>query len=73
MGLLKGIFVQLLNDTLPIVVEDSFVGNESFGDCCTGRIVSMIIDLILRGLDIFAQARPNVAAESHNVKKEITD
>jgi hypothetical protein len=72
MGLLKGIFVQLLNDTLPTIAEDSVFGNESFGDCCTGRI-SMIVALILSGLSIFAQARPNVAAESHDVKKEITD
>ncbi len=33
----------------------------------------MIIDLILSGLGIFAQARLNVATESHNVEKEVTD
>jgi hypothetical protein len=72
MSSLKGTFVQFLNDTLPIIVEDEVVGNESFDDCSTGRI-SMIIDLILSGLGIFTQARPNLAAESHNVKEETTD
>ncbi len=71
-GLLKGIFVQLLNDMLPIVVEDEVVGNESFDDCSTGRI-SMIIDLILSGLGIFTEARPDLVAESHDVEEEITD
>ncbi len=71
-GLLEGIFVQFLNDTLPIVVEDEVIGNENFDDCCTRRI-SVIIDLILSGLGIFAQSRPDVATESHNVKKEVTD
>jgi hypothetical protein len=71
-GLLTGIFVQLLNDTLPIIVEDEIVGNERFDDGSTGRI-SMIVNLILSGLGIFTQAWPNVAAESHNIEKKITD
>ncbi len=33
----------------------------------------MIVNLILSGLGIFTQARPDVAAKSHDVKKEITD
>jgi hypothetical protein len=69
---LEGVFVQFFNDTLPIIVEDEVVGNESFDDCCTRRI-SVIIDLILSGLGIFSQARPNVATKSHDVKKEVTD
>jgi hypothetical protein len=68
-GLVEGVFIQFLNDTLPIVVVDEVVGNESFDDCCIRRI-SMILDLILSGLGIFAQARPNVATNSHGVKKE---
>jgi hypothetical protein len=72
MGLLKGIFVEFLNDMLPIVIEDEIIVNESFDDGSTGRI-SMIVYLILSGLGIFTQARPDVAAESHNVEKEITD
>jgi hypothetical protein len=64
--------VQFLNDTVPIIVKDESVGNESFDDGCTRRI-SMIVDLILSGLGIFTQARPDVAAESQDVEKEITD
>ncbi len=71
-GSLKGIFVQFLYDTLPIVIEDEVVGNDSFDDCSTRRI-SMIIDLILSGLGIFTQARPNVVAESHDFEEEITE
>ncbi len=71
-GLLKGIFAQFLNDTLLIIVKDEIVGNESFDDGSTGRI-SIIVNLILSGLCIFTQARPNVAAKSHDIEKEITD
>jgi hypothetical protein len=56
----------------PIIVKDEIVGNESFDDGSTRRI-SMIVDLILSGLGISAQARPKVATKRHNVKKEITD
>ncbi len=72
MGSLKGIFAQFLDNTLPIVVKDEIVGNESFDDGST-RSISMIVDFILSGLGIFTQARPNVAAESQDVEKEITD
>ncbi len=33
----------------------------------------MIIDLVLSGLGIFAQTRPDVATKSHDVEKEATD
>jgi hypothetical protein len=69
---LEGIFVQFFDDTLLLIVEDEVVGNESFDDCCT-RKISVIIDLILSGLGIFAPARPTVETESHDVKKETTD
>ncbi len=71
-GLLEGLFVQFFNDTLPLIVEDEVVGNESFDDCYIRRI-SVIINLILSDLGIFAQARPYVATESHDVEKEVTD
>ncbi len=70
-GLLKGIFVQFFDDMLPLILEDEVVGNESFDDCCARRI-NVIINLILSGLGIFAQARPDVATESHDVEKEVT-
>jgi hypothetical protein len=57
---------------LPIAIEDEVVGNGSFDDCCTRRI-NMIINLILSGLGIFAQVRPNVSTKSHDVEKEVTD
>ncbi len=71
-GSLEGIFIRFFDDTLPLIVEDEVVGDESFDDCCTRRI-SVIINLILSGLGIFAQARPDVATKSHDVKKEVTD
>jgi hypothetical protein len=71
-GLLEGIFVQFLDDRLPLIKEDEVIGNESFNNCFT-RQISVMIDFILSGLSIFAQARPNVATKSHNVKKEVTD
>jgi hypothetical protein len=71
-GSLEGINISFFDDTLPLIVEDEVVGSESFNDCCTRRI-SMIIDLILSGLGIFAQARADVATKSHDIKKEVTD
>ncbi len=71
-GLLEGIVVQFFDDTLPLIVEDEVVGNESFDNCFT-RWISVMIDLILSGLGIIAQARPDVATKSHNVEKEDTD
>ncbi len=71
-GSLKGIFVQFFDDTLPLIVKDEVVGNESFDNCFT-RQISVIIGFILSGLSIIAQARPDVATESHDVKKEVTD
>ena len=71
-GSLEGIFVQFFHDTFPLIVEDEAVGNESFDTCFT-RWISVMIDLFLSGLGIFAQARPDVATESHDIKKEVTD
>jgi hypothetical protein len=71
-GLLKGIFVQFIDNMLPLIVEDEVVGDESFDNCFT-RQISVMINFILSGLGIFAQARPDVATESHSIKKEVTD
>jgi hypothetical protein len=57
---------------ITLIIEDEVVGNESFDNCFSRRI-SVMINRILSGLGIFAQARPNLVAESHNVKKEVTD
>jgi hypothetical protein len=71
-NLLEGFFVQILDDMLFLVVEDDFVGNESL-DNHFARWISAMINFILSGLGIIAQARFNVSTESHNVKKEVTD
>jgi hypothetical protein len=69
---LEGINILFFDDMLPLILEDDVVSNESFDDCCSRR-KSVLIDLVLSGLGIFAQARPNVATESHDLKKEVTD
>jgi hypothetical protein len=56
MGSLEGIFVQLLDDTFLLIVEDEIVGNESFDNHFT-RWIGVMIDFILSGLGLFAQAR----------------
>jgi hypothetical protein len=71
-GLLEGVFVQIFDDMLLLIVKDEVVGNESLDDRFT-RWISMMIDFILSGLVVFAQARSDVATESHDVKKEVTD
>jgi hypothetical protein len=71
-GLLEGVFVQILDDALFLIVEDEVVGNESLDDRFT-RWIGMMIDLILSGLGVFAQVRSDVATKSHDVKKEVTD
>jgi hypothetical protein len=72
MGPLEGVFVQILDDALLLILEDEVVGDESLDDHFT-RWISIMINFILRGLGVFAQARSDVAAESHDVKKEVTD
>ncbi len=72
MGSLEGVFVQILDGVLLLIIEDEIVGNESLDDHFT-RWISMMIDFILSGLGVFAQARSDVATESHDVKKEVTD
>ncbi len=69
---LEGIFVQILDNMLFLIVEDEVVGNESLDNRLT-RCLSVMIDFVLSGLGIFAQARSDVATKSHDVKKEVTD
>ncbi len=57
---------------LPLIVEDEVVGDESFDNCFI-RWISVMIDFILSGLGIFPQARSDVATESYNDKKKVTD
>jgi hypothetical protein len=71
-GLLEGVFVQILDNALLLIVENEVVGNESLDDHFT-RWIGMMIDFILSGLGIFAQARSYVATKSHEVKREVTD
>jgi hypothetical protein len=71
-GSLEGIFVQFLDNMLLLIIEDEVVGKDSFDNCFT-RWISVMINFILSGLGIFTQARSDVATESHNVKKEVTD
>ena len=71
-GLLEGVIAQVLDDTLLLIVEDEVIGNESFDNHFT-RWIRVMIDFILSGLGIFAQVRSNVATESQDVKKEVTD
>ncbi len=69
---MEGVFVQILDDVLLLIVEDEVVGNECLDDRFTIWI-GMMINFILSGLGVFAQARSDVATKSHDVKKEVTD
>ncbi len=71
-GSLEGVIVQVLDNPLFLIIEDEVVGNESLDDRFT-RWISMMINFILSGLGVFAQARSNVATKSHDIKKEVTD
>jgi hypothetical protein len=71
-GLLEGVFVQILDNALLLIVEDEVVGNESLDDHFT-RWIGMMIDFILSGLGVFVQAMSDVATKSHNTEKEVTD
>jgi hypothetical protein len=72
MGLLEGVFIQILDDVYLLIVEDEVVGNESVDDRFN-RWIGMMINYILSGLGVFAQARSDVATKRHDVKKEVTD
>ncbi len=69
---LEGIFVQILDVALFLIIEDEVVGNESFDNPFT-RWICVMIHFILSGLGIFTQARSDVATKSHDVKKEVND
>ena len=69
---LEGFFLQIFDDALFLFVEDEVIGNENL-DNRFARWISVMINFILSGLGIFAQARSDVATESNDIKKEVTD
>jgi hypothetical protein len=69
---MEGICVQILDDTLFLIIEDEVVGSESLDNHFT-RWISVMIDFILSGLGIFAQAKSDVAIDSHDIKKKVPD
>ncbi len=71
-GSLEGVMVQFLEGALLLIIKDEVLGNESLDDHLA-RWIGMMIDFILSGLGVFAQARSDVATKSHDVKKEVTD
>ncbi len=71
-GLLEGVFVQILDNALLLIAEDEVLGDESLDECFI-RWIGMMINFILSGLGVFAQARSDVATKSHDVEKEVTD
>ena len=52
-GLLEGVFIQILDGVLLLIVEDEIVGDESLDDRFT-KWLGMMIDFILSGLGVFA-------------------
>jgi hypothetical protein len=69
-SLLEVIFVQILDDTLFLIVEDEVIGNQSLDNCFT-RWISVMINFVLSGLGTFTQARFDVATKSQDVEKEV--
>ncbi len=67
-GSLEGVFIQILDDALLLIIEDEVAGNESLDDRFN-RWIGMMIDFILSGRGVFAQARSNVATKTHDIKK----
>jgi hypothetical protein len=59
-SLLEGIFVQILDDTLFLIIEDEVVGNNSLDNRFT-RWISVMNNFVLSGLGIIAQARSDLA------------
>jgi hypothetical protein len=72
MSSLEGIFVQILDNALFLIVEDEVIGDESL-DNHFPRWISVMIDFVLSGLGIFTQARSDEVTGSLDVKKEVTD
>ncbi len=71
-GSLEGVFVQILDNVLLLIVEGEVIGDESLDDRFT-RWIGMMINFILSGLGVFAQARSDVETKSRGVEKEVTD
>ncbi len=57
---------------LLLIIENEVIGEESLHNCSTRR-VGVHVNFLLSGLGVFTQARPNVAAKSHNVEQKIMD
>jgi hypothetical protein len=57
---------------LLLIKEDEVIGDKSLHGCST-RWVGMHVNFLLSGLGVLTQARPNVVAESHNMKEKIMD
>ncbi len=68
-SLVDGIQRQVLDNAFLFVVEDVVVSDEGLDDLMT-RWISVVIDLILGGLGVFALTRTDVTAERHYVKEK---
>ncbi len=68
--LVDGIQRQVLDNAFLLVVEDVVVRDEGLDDLMT-RWMSVVINLILGGLGVFAQTRTDVTAEHHDVKEKV--
>jgi hypothetical protein len=73
-SLLEGIFIQILDNKLFLIIEDEVVGDESRDNCFT-RWISVMINFVLSGLSLFPQVRSDVVTKCHDVKikKEVTN
>ncbi len=71
-SLVKRVHCQCFDDSSTLVVEDIFVGNKGLHHLVARRI-SMIIDLVLGGLSVFAQTRTNETAKRHDVEENVVN
>ncbi len=55
-------------DMATFVVEDKVIGSERFDDACS-RWVDMVINFVLGGLCIFADARSDEMGEGQHINK----
>ncbi len=71
-SLVKRVHCQCFDDSSTLVLEDVIVGNKGL-DHLVARQISVIIDLVLGGLSVFAQTRTNVMAKRHDVEKKVVN
>ncbi len=62
----------MFDDSSTLVVEDVIVGNKGL-DHLVARRISVIIDLVLGGLSVFAQTTTNVTAKRHDVNEKVVN